>query len=346
MALYVDLAQVGIGEGTEGDPYNFTQFYSNPGIDDFKLKNSITLDDDDVYNIQLVGNTISNWLPNEPWRIHTTGGTGGQAFNIEGGTVKNGIWSKIGFSSGSGHFYNSFIYGSSLLFANNIYGCVILGNVELKESSGVCQDTILNSINADRGTFKNCVFVDDSSLPTDLIDCQAPWSPPPWPASDAPKEDFDAALLSVGINTPPQPGNPPYTGYNLGLWGNPRTGIGALYFLPTLLSTNNITADGGLNILTISTSYLLTKITDSNFSDPNDWKKVTVTMKPEVGDQFQVMTFRPRDGEFVVKTSFAESSYIGTWTMQDVYVVTEAGGVLKIDDSEFDSTDNLTVTAP
>jgi hypothetical protein len=57
-------------------------------------------------------------------------------------------------------------------------------------------------------------------------DNQFSWVPPIWPAWDADRSLFATSLLSAGILTPPEPGNPPYTDYATGLWNTVRTGIG------------------------------------------------------------------------------------------------------------------------
>jgi hypothetical protein len=82
--------------------------------------------------------------------------------------------------------------------------------------------------------FTNCVL--KCSLASILapvgtnVDNQFSWTPPTWPAWDALQSAFAEALLSIGINTPPEPGNPPYTSYATGLWNSPRIGIGAMDF--------------------------------------------------------------------------------------------------------------------
>jgi hypothetical protein len=80
-------------------------------------------------------------------------------------------------------------------------------------------------------TVNNCAFrfSDPSDANFVNTNCQFGWTTPSWPAWNAAKEDWAAAILASGINTPPQPGNSPYTGYETDPWGNSRTGIGAFY---------------------------------------------------------------------------------------------------------------------
>jgi hypothetical protein len=77
--------------------------------------------------------------------------------------------------------------------------------------------------------------------------------PPSWPAWDATQSAFSKVLLSIGIETPPQPGNSPYTGYELGLWNTVRDGIGSMDFniAPTTGIPTTITIDS----LPLTTGY-------------------------------------------------------------------------------------------
>ena len=72
--------------------------------------------------------------------------------------------------------------------------------------------------------------------------CQYNWSAPAQPAWNADKSAFVESVLSAGISTPPQPGNPSYSGFNKSYdtdpWGNPRDSIGAVYndsYVPPML---------------------------------------------------------------------------------------------------------------
>lgn len=95
-------------------------------------------------------------------------------------------------------------------------------------------------------------FYDNTPFGTNT-NLQNIWTAPTWPSGNAAQSAFNEDLLSVGINTPPEPGTSPYTGYAIGLWGTSRTGIGAMDFnavAPTAIL--NGTNDGhGTTIPTI-----------------------------------------------------------------------------------------------
>jgi hypothetical protein len=61
---------------------------------------------------------------------------------------------------------------------------------------------------------------------------QTGWTMPACPIHTAAKAAFSNLILMAGTTTPPQPGNPPYGDYATGLWGEARTGIGAVWFAP------------------------------------------------------------------------------------------------------------------
>jgi hypothetical protein len=81
-------------------------------------------------------------------------------------------------------------------------------------------------------TTDKCLF--KSAVPAGThTDYQDNWIPPAWPDWNDSQSSFSSNILS-GVNTPPEPGYEPYTGYEYGLFGEPRTGIGALYFEPAV----------------------------------------------------------------------------------------------------------------
>jgi hypothetical protein len=64
-----------------------------------------------------------------------------------------------------------------------------------------------------------------------LINSQTGWAQPINPSwNDADRNDFHTVILSSGTIMPPQPGDPPYTTFEVGLWDTSRSGIGAVYF--------------------------------------------------------------------------------------------------------------------
>ncbi len=238
MAIYYcDGLQAGTGHaGTELDPWSTADFISwvssHVSIGDtVKAKNTLTISSNAVNTSNFF--TLDNW-DGIPWRINLTGAAG----TLTGFTIKNGIVTKTG----------GFILGIN---APEIIDCIVLrgsGSLGLTTSIGIkgsiiqnatsigFQGTIIDSvfdstnIAANTSVCNNCVFSTAPVGTPTLNNCQTGWTPPTWPAWDDPKEDWDNELLAVGINIPPQPGNPPYTGYETDPWGNARTGIGAFYF--------------------------------------------------------------------------------------------------------------------
>jgi len=72
--------------------------------------------------------------------------------------------------------------------------------------------------------------ITDAGLTLDDTDCQFEWPAPVWPEWNALSEYFSSNVLCVDCTTPPLPGIPPYTDYDTGLFGEARTGIGAVLF--------------------------------------------------------------------------------------------------------------------
>jgi len=81
----------------------------------------------------------------------------------------------------------------------------------------------------------NCVVsgfksaITDAGLSITDTDCQYEWIPPVLPQWNDISSFYSSLFLAAGINTP-QPVNPPYVDYPLGLFGEPRLGIGAMFF--------------------------------------------------------------------------------------------------------------------
>jgi hypothetical protein len=86
-----------------------------------------------------------------------------------------------------------------------------------------------------RVDFTNCVLPSPVTNGIDATvnysDSQTFWVTMPFPAwNDNVQVHWGQTVLAAGIKYPPEPGNPPYTDYSTGLFGEARTGIGALYF--------------------------------------------------------------------------------------------------------------------
>jgi hypothetical protein len=57
------------------------------------------------------------------------------------------------------------------------------------------------------------------------------WTAPTWPNWYDDEDYWSSEVLGIDITVPPNPGTPPYYGYDTGLFGEPRLGIGAFYFV-------------------------------------------------------------------------------------------------------------------
>lgn len=76
-------------------------------------------------------------------------------------------------------------------------------------------------------------YIQGKGISVNDTDCQFSWSAPSWPSWDSVKKLWKKDLLLIGVNSPPSPGNPPYTGYETDLWGNERNDIAACYQVET-----------------------------------------------------------------------------------------------------------------
>lgn len=265
---YADLDITGTGgDGSIGDPWYadtfLTQMAGVLGADStVKVKGTGVFPD----NFLILGTdfdnppVIENWT-SEPWRS--------TAFGVFNGIIKNCIViddnPNHAIVLGNGGAYNCFFRCSSsaIILANvfsptatvYIKGCTIsapgVGSGEgLYDTPSSLTDCIIDSstlLNMNKIDSTNCCW-SINAIPGDgtHINDQSGWTPPSWPALDAPRSAFNEGLLYVGITTPPQPGNAPYTGYEQGLWDSTRNGIGAMDFIdPASTTTAGPTTTGG-----------------------------------------------------------------------------------------------------
>jgi len=248
---YLDLAQTGSGHaGTELDPWSWADAsagsYSSGDI--VLIRGSATVAN---ANFPLgYGNivTLDKW-GDDPWRIRVTDDFRFYSQYI----VKNGIIS-IAYDSSitlSGPLNNMNIIHESLIDANiNVYdasyglttvfkGCSIKAGKLTAVSTAIASaiDSIIAAADTTRaGDTDVFIITNCATTSTDpgawltKTNCQFGWTAPTWPAWDASKASWASDILNVGITTPPEPGNPPYTDYATDPWGATRTGIGALSF--------------------------------------------------------------------------------------------------------------------
>lgn len=252
---YLDLEQTGTGHsGLIGDQYSIADYVANKGsYSTIYVRGTGTMTKTQI-NGPLPGVAIASSTETNPCRLDIDM-EGGGVFNLmlitgDGGAgvmkpvifnFRNGDvdWS-IG-SSGLTSGPSSIIKSEGILKVHivNFFGGTIIAPV-LDMNSVVLglplKDCVIDCpsiINRPTGStvFANCVLT-TSSLP-DSSNCQFNWTPPTWPAWNASKESWASSLLHVGIETPPSPGNPPYTdplNYSKDIWGNNRLSVGAFYF--------------------------------------------------------------------------------------------------------------------
>lgn len=244
--------------GTTGDPFSLVDLniHSN--------SNPIG----NVYNLQgICHSTISAFYINQntwqawnaslygPWQIYTNNVNGFQWVNFAGttGTISGaiifalyGIWNihfayNCFFNPGIGQSVSPMIPGSPMSYSTTgIYtGCTIYGNFLNDTHYGyptaiTFTDCLIGNITAGTNpltlNFYNCAIGQSIGSGWNVFNCQLSWSQPASPAFGAAQSAFNSFTLAAGITIPPQPGNSPYTNYSTGLWGEARTGIGAVWF--------------------------------------------------------------------------------------------------------------------
>jgi len=177
------------------------------------------------------GVRFTNWL-NEPYRIKNLGNL---AF---GGNIENAIIKSESYvlCFDGTVFESCIIITPSSEFGDvTIKGSTIISPTFKIQGSRIA--IIIDSVvdytvfvpTPGWGQADNCAFT--SVWPYGGANNQNNWTPPVWPAWDAPESSWRATNLHAGINTPPQPGTPPYTGYATDAWGNERIEIGGFSFL-------------------------------------------------------------------------------------------------------------------
>lgn len=263
MAKYIDFTVSGTGHaGTTADPFSWGDLKTmiSTGTDtDYYIRGSISTTD-----------RLTSWASNhdsfrfmnwgsEPFRINFTGssnekfyGTWYNAIIVYAQDVNNEIHANTSFYNchyanplgndgldGAVHFYgctlvtlvvNSFYHShfnalfQDCIYTGTVYSFLGTGQSVLTLTNCVC----IRSKYALTHTFGTPVTINDTH-------CQFEWTPPAWPSWNAPKESWDKNRILAGVNTPPKPGNSPYTGYETDLWGNIRDDIGAYCLLFPIL---------------------------------------------------------------------------------------------------------------
>ena len=247
-ALYVDLAAVGTGHaGTDVDAFSFDDFIADIADADvgteYRLKGSFEYAGSTAVNFVGLngGHSFLPWdaATNGPWRIRIA--TADVTFTDSTETFNGGIFS---FGSGSpilGQLINVsnmyFKFDGAVTFGipggSHLKGCTIDSAISFTFGSGQYTDCVFVAPIVDGGgsTLNNCAISGAyTASGMTLNNCQTNWVAPVMPAWDAANVAFVAQIIYAGISTPPKPGNVPYTGYDIDLFGNARAGIGAGFF--------------------------------------------------------------------------------------------------------------------
>lgn len=108
----------------------------------------------------------------------------------------------------------------------NFYDSVIVGKF-LKGDTGSTEVSTVNCVTTavDYNSFKNDIDI----LLTAKV--QYGWIAPLWPNWYDSQNYWSSEVLGTGISIPPNPGILPYYGYDTGLYGEDRLGIGSFYFV-------------------------------------------------------------------------------------------------------------------
>lgn len=257
--VYVDLSRVDSGDGSELTPHNFTDFTtaidnSGQAFDVAKLKGTKAGIVNGVNWNPLNPLLIENWLPNEPWILALSKNSCG-SYTFGSNSLDSHLTMRGGIvdirATGEGQYGNVMLYCTSYSMyfhhlgyndgleigrsctPTNFYGCtfVDLSGAGVQSYGGTFAFDSIFYFNTEKSesspTATNCAFnFPEWSGAYSISD----WDAPPFPSGLSPQAEFSSTVLSVGLTTPPQPGNPPYSGYEYGLWGGARTGIGAMDF--------------------------------------------------------------------------------------------------------------------
>jgi hypothetical protein len=200
--------------------------------------------------------SYSSWdiTTNGPWRFNILAGSY-SLFSIQG-YFSDAI---IYFPEEDGHFLyfdNAYIFNSFFklpIITTCLNNCDVYGSTFVSfEGCGITLDdtVVTNFYDSIFNTFfiegtpgvstallVNCVTskADYSTLKNDIdillaAKIQYNWETPIWPEWFNSAESWSSEILGAGIEIYRNPGTPPYYGYNTGLFGEQRTGIGAFFF--------------------------------------------------------------------------------------------------------------------
>ena len=258
-AMYVDFDLASGGDGTSGNPYGIAGFKSNYAASNITWyargswnEPTFDLTTTDIYDLRIIAWDSALYGPP---RINIRNMTLNHGMALTGcilycsnitiadfsptnvGLNVTGCFFKVtgtidfDIYNYDGYFYCNFgtIIAGTLSGAGGAAGVIPLIQYSVIDAAAVA----VNWKTLERG--QNSAFTGVqtpwwvTSSPHYMTDCQFSWTPPVWPAWSDAQDLFNYRLLSIGISTPPEPGNLSYAG----LWGENRLGIGGFYFKPT-----------------------------------------------------------------------------------------------------------------
>jgi len=380
---YVDLSSQVTGTGTSNDPFNFidlyyevvgpsTRYYWISSVyngDTFYIKGGVDFTSGD--DLRAIGQAsdvqLKSWDTAQdpvngvdaPWVLTASGGrmSLGGAVLIEKGFL--GVNTFLQHSTDTTYITSTLKTDHTDVLDGYIegavmYGCTIIGALDFVSDSAtyVMQDTLVgNDSTSDYDSITvnaaRCAFTNDTQ-PTSLgtyTECQFGLAEPSFPVLDASKESWKSSVVGIDITSPPQPGTLPYTGYDTDPWGNPRCGIGALYYQPYInrFSQNAITA--GQEVTSrVTVSELVSKIQDAGsdtyFDSTSEVSSVEVRYLHEDGRQRLTVFHDGSTGSF----SFGSVARDGTWEKSRVITRDNAGASNVLDRSGIGALEDLVMT--
>jgi len=324
--FYVDAALSGTGHaGTDVDPFSIAEMvtsFNATSNNIYQIKNSSATLTLNLTNVN-AGHVLTNWISNQPWRIHTN------YVNLPAGsTVQNGIIKTESDSNFAGNIYNCYFEASvgwSHFKAAIVKGCILRTDTYFWDYVSGAPTQIFDSIliGTPGGGSGTCQITNSACTTSTTTafavrnNCQFGWTAPTMPAWNAAMASFDYPTLTAGINTPPQPGNPPYTGYEKELFGNTRPGIGTGYS-SIVYYTVSFNTNGGSAVDSQSIPY---NQTCSQPTNPTKTGYIFSGWYSDAGltNQFNFTTQIVTDTTLYVKWESAFSG--GTGTINDPYQI-------------------------
>lgn len=234
---YADIGITGSGgDGSVGSPWQSDSFLAQVSVlttsDSIRVKGVVTL----PFTAFNVYTNLENWV-DDPYRIYA-----GDFLVSLGSVVKNGVFRTSSFSVLYGSSIKNCLMSTSafnigLGAGGTALGCFIGHSGSFSGYPGTtgllkdCRISASSYAGMANIVTDRCAFT--GSLPAGThTNYQINLPLPNTPYYTDPRSHFSSNILNIGVVYPPHPGNIPYTGYEVGFWNSPRTGIGAADFVP------------------------------------------------------------------------------------------------------------------